>query len=78
MKKCRLCYSYAVNPNIGDRKNITEYKDLCDVCFWKIQVHKYDCTKCPHYISIFSAGYCVTCTNNPTHQNHFTIKDPKG
>jgi len=37
MDTCRLCYSYAINTSIKDRKNVKEHKDLCDVCFWKVK-----------------------------------------
>lgn len=73
MTKCRLCYSQAVNPHTGDRKGIEKYQDLCDVCFWKVQVHKFDCTKCKHNVGLFLASFCVRCLNNPTHQNYFEL-----
>jgi len=40
MDKCPLCHSFAVNPHLGDRKDSKIHKDLCDVCFWKVQVEE--------------------------------------
>jgi len=40
MKQCRLCHSYAINTHLGERKGKDYHKDLCDVCFWKVQVEE--------------------------------------